>query len=296
MHGEPLISLADALLLIALFLVYFPICLFAFSRLIPHFSRAAKLLASSLLVIQLTAIAISLTIQPSSWFEALTWELRHEWNIPSTLASTQLALVGGLALITAWQKNEEANYQRIYFVGVGIVFLFLAHDEYYKVHEGIQHWQQIYIGLGSAIVLTTIIAAVFSPRNARTRHYSLLVGLAVAALGGIVFENLPACLDVKLLRLHGCLPYSILEELLEFAGIWLVLVAVLGHLTHAAIPRAKSIRILPYALPVVWISLIYLNAFVPRIEFHFLASPYFRSVRVRDSLRWSSPGHRNEES
>ena len=85
-------------------------------------SPTAKRLASVMMVAQIIVIAISLEYRPESEFEAWLWNLHKELNIPNVLSSTQLALVGGLALITAWLARARSAWLRLYWVGIGLVY------------------------------------------------------------------------------------------------------------------------------------------------------------------------------
>ena len=88
-----------------------------------------------MLAAQIVVIIVSLELRPISEFEWWLWNLDREWNIPSTLASIQLAMVAGVALATAWLAKFRPAWQRLYLVGIGVVFLFFAQDEYFSIHE-----------------------------------------------------------------------------------------------------------------------------------------------------------------
>ena len=264
----------DVLIRLFLFLLYVLVSLFVYWKLIPRLSPTAKLLASVFLAAQVLVIVVSLEIQPSSRFEWLLWDLGKEWNIPSTLASVQLAMVGSVALVTAWLAKVRPAWHRFYLVGIGLLFLFLAWDEYFILHEGIPNWKRYYAAGGAAVAAATAAVAVRSPRHTWIWHLYLLAGLAMSAAGAIFFELLPpTCGNLGFLRLDGCLRLSFWEELLEFLGIWLVLVAMLGHFSDA-LPRPKPrVRRFLYALPVLWILLLFLNSLTPRLELRLLAQP-----------------------
>ena len=232
------------LLRIFVFLMYAPIVLISYWKLIPRLSPTGKRIASGFLAAQVLVIAVWLEIQwrPSSSFEWWLWHLDREWNIPSTLASTQLALVGCAALITAWLAKGQRSWLRLYLLGIGLLFLFLARDEYTTLHESIVNWRSLYGALGAAAVAATLAVALCSPRRLRIWHLCLLVGLAISALGALVIDapllRGKICDSLGSLRLDQCLmPYN-LEESFEFLGIWLALVAMLGHFSDAA-PMAK---------------------------------------------------------
>ena len=267
---------ADVLIRLFLFLLYVPVCLFVYWKLIPRLSPTAKLLASVFLAAQIVVIVIALEIQPSSRFERWLWHLSHEWNIPTTLASTQLALVGGAALMTAWLAKERPAWRRLYLVGIALVFLYLAYDEYAILHETIiRNWHRYYAALGAVVAAATVAVAARSPRHTWIWHLCLLTGLAMSASGGLVLEQLhyeEICDSLGFWHINTCLLFWPAETL-EFLGIWLTLVAMLGHFSDALPTPKPRVRRFLYVLPAFWILLIFLNSLIPRFELRFLAQP-----------------------
>ena len=274
-NGELLVA-TEALIRIFLFLLYAPVCLISYWQLIPRLSPTAKRIASGFLAAQVVVIVLSIEIQPTSEFEEWLWNLDQEWNIPSTLASTQLALVAGIALVTAWLARARPAWQRLYLVGIGLVFLFLARDEHFLFHERIANWERYYAALGMLVAAATAAMAMRSPRGERIWHLCLLTGLAMSAIGAMSFEaeaHQHACGSLGFLRLDGCLRFYPLEESLEFLGIWLTLVAMLG-LFSDAVPAPKSrVRRILYALPALWILMLFFNSLVPRLELWLFVQP-----------------------
>ena len=249
---------SETLIRIFAFLLYAPIVLISYWWLMPRLSPAARRIASGFLAAQVLIIAVSLEIQPSSSFEWWLWHLDREWNIPSTLASTQLALVGGAALMTAWLAKARPAWQRLYLLGIGLIFLYLARDEYANLHELIPNWSSYYTALGAIVAAATVAVVLCSPRRTWVWHLCLLTGLAMSASGALVIEQsrVEICGSLGFLRLDGCLPPYHFEESLEFLGIWLALVAMLGHFSDV-LPRPKPrVRRFLYALPALWILLL----------------------------------------
>ncbi len=265
---------SDEVIRIFIFLLYVPACVISFWQLIPRLSRSSARLASLMLLAQLLVIVLSLETTVTSQFDKWLWDFHEEWNIPATLASTQLAMVGGVGLITAWLARASPAIVRFYLAATGGVFVFLGLDEYLALHEFIEAWERYYIALGLAVVIATLVVARRSAKTARIWHFCLLVGLALSALGAMVFNALPPiCDNLGSLRLDGCLQFYFQEESLELLGIWLALVAMLGHFSEGVLmPRAR-VRAFPYALPVLWILLLLLNSLVPRLELPLIANP-----------------------
>jgi len=270
--GELLVSV-DTLIRIFLFLLYAPVVLISYRWLMPRLSPTSRRLASAMLAAQILVIVIALEIRPASLYEKWLWNLDREWNIPSTLASTQLALVGGLALMTAWLAKARPAWQRLYLVGIGLAFLFLAQDEYFTIHENIRNWKDYYTALAAVVVVVTAAVAVRSPRRAWIWHLCLLTGLAISAAGAIGLERRPpACGSFGVLHLDGCLYFFWFEETLEFLGIWVTLLAILGQFSDTA-PPPPHLATPVYHMLALWIFLLFLHSLVPRLELQHLTQP-----------------------
>ena len=246
-NGELLVS-AETLTRIFVFLLYAPIILISYWKLIPRLSPTSKRLASAMLAAQILVIAVALEIRSDWSYEKWLWNVNMEWNIPSTLASIQLALVGGVALIKARLAKAQPAWRRLYLVGIGLVFLFFAWDEYFEVHEGIQNWERYYAVGGVLMAAVTAAVAARSPRRAWIWHLCLLTGLAISAAGGIgldsipfswdtgIYPRTPICGSLGFLRLDGCIHLVWFEESLELLGIWVTLLALLGQLSDTPPP------------------------------------------------------------
>ena len=250
---------ADVLTRLFLFLLYVPVCLFVYWKLIPHLSPTAKHLASIFLAAQIILIVAALEIQPNSLIEEWLWDIDKEWNIPSVIASSQLALVGVVALVTAWLARTKPAW--FYLAGIGLVFLFIGLDEFFSSNYVVSDWKVRYALVGAALAAATMIEAVHSARHTWKWHLCLLIGLSLMALGAIGLDDLPQnCHNLGFLRIDGCLQFYVLEECLEFLGSWLTLLAILGHFSNAAPKPQPRFRRLLYAFPALWILLlIYAN-------------------------------------
>lgn len=255
--------------------------LIAYRTSFPRFSLSAKRLAAALFAAQVLIVAISIVVRQtdSSDYVRWLWHLSREWNIPAYLASTQISLVGILALVTAAFTKGRDVLTRIYLLAVGIVFLFLALDEFFIIHETlaerIGEWKHIYAALSLALALSTLAAASRSRPRAWIWHAYFIIGLAVAASGGLVLGHYnpldPAfepCGDSWLFQLSSCLrPYE-LEESLELLGIWLTLLAMLGLFCRAAPRPSKWIRRALFAWSPIWLLFLFLNA-----PYHYVKTP-----------------------
>lgn len=273
---------SDTFIGIRLILLYIPVCLIVFRQLIPRLSTTSKGLAVFMLAAQVFVLALSLAFQDASSFEQWLWHLDQEFNIPAALAATQLTLVASVSVRTAWHCRDGSILSRLYLAVIALAFLVLAHDEFFGVHDGIAGWELFYVGLGAALVAATAIVAKTSPRRAWRWHICFLTGLALSAVGALAVEQFrasPACHNAGLLLQGVCVAY-VIEEALEFLGMWLALVALLGHLTEAAHRSSGSTGPLFYLLTLLLIMPIGLASLREAIG--------FRSEHQSNAVRFGS--------
>ena len=265
-------------------LLYVPVGLFSSRWLFPHLTAESARLAVVLLAAQILVVVLSVGIRPPSEFVDWLWSLNQEWNIPSTLASTQLALVAGYALAAAWLAKAKSGWERLYLIGLGLVFLFLAWDEYFTFHEHIVNWERYYAALGAAVAMATAMLAFRSPRRVQTWHLCLLTGLAIAAIGAMAFNGQQRiCGSLGFIPLYGCLWPNNYGETFEFLGIWLVLVAILVCFSRSVpTPSPRVWRVL-YLLPAFWILFLIHKSFLPSLELRLLSQP--TSVHFESGVR-----------
>ena len=286
LENTPYVISAEVLNRIFVFALAAPICLFAFRLLFPRLSPASKFLASVALLAQGLAAGIALGLLPVPFEFYWLWDLQREYNIPSTLASTQLALVGSLALGTAWLIRARSPLQSLYLVAAGFIFLFMALDEYFALHEQLQNWKRYYLALGAMLVLAALIVANRSPRRACVWYSCFAVGLATAGSGAVFIEFIPvSCGVMGILHLEGCIDFAIWEESMEFLGVWLAMLAMFGIFTDALPTPRTRIRYLLIVAPVVWILSLALNSHIPNVESQLLAQRASVEFEKRVHLR-----------
>ena len=257
-----------------IFLLYVLVGAIGFQWLIPRLKGAAAHVASGVFVALAVTVALAFGLETDSAFDKWLWDMGQEYNIHSLLSSAQLALVGFVALFCAWCADARLSVFRLYLVAIGLIFLFLAYDEYVVIHENIQHWEGYYLMLGMAVVAATLYTAARSPRRQRLWHGCFLVGLAMSAVG-IVLYDLPRqiCAGESFLPLRRCLWTYNYEEPLELLGIWLALLAMLGMLSDIKPRPGRRVYRALYALPALWIALLTHGALLPRLQFQFAAVP-----------------------
>ena len=259
----------EALFSLFALLLYLPVCLAVFRWLFPRLSAFSRRLAGAMLLAQALLIVISLWLRPSMGIEEWLWDLDLEWNIPSALASAQLALAAGLTLAAGARARAQSRWRRAYLLGISLVFLLLALEEFYSWKSSIPDWRNRYLLLGAATAGATLLLAARSSWRARLWLFCLLTGLALLALGGIVFDRLPAfCLRLEFLQLRGCMGMTkVPDELLEALGSWLALVAALGLFSDAAPAASRHWQRALLALAALWFCWHAHFALLPTLEF-----------------------------
>ena len=166
-----------------LFLLYAPIVLLVYWRLYPRLSDMGKWLITFILATQVIALTLGTAFVNDKGYVAWLWDLDGEYNFPATLASAQLALVGFVLLLTAWLAKSAQVWQRIYFIGIALVFLHLGRDEFLQFHDAMPGWEIGYAQLGVAVALATALLNLQIQRQQRKWGFCILAGLAIAATG-----------------------------------------------------------------------------------------------------------------
>ncbi|MCY4146938.1 MAG: hypothetical protein OXE95_02810 [Chloroflexi bacterium] len=194
---------------------------------LPTFARAYAVflfVACIALLVAHTLIRIPPYYDKVLWVDRWLWNVKHEYSIPTTFATLQLAIIALLAILTALSAKSKPAWRRLYFLAFGILFIYLALDEYYLLHEANELlYGSIYAGIGAIIVLAALRVL---PRS-RARGL-LLSGLALAAAGGLgidLFNYNDTCL--RFLPSDACFAFKYLEEGLEMLGMCLTLLAML---------------------------------------------------------------------
>ena len=292
--GELLISL-EALILIFVFLLYLPVVLISYLVIFPRLNLQSRNLSIGMLAAQIFVIVVSLGFHRISFLEALLWDLDTEGNFPPILASAQLVLVSGVSLTIAWLAKMRPMWHRLYIVGIGLVFLYLALDEYYALHETIQNWQRYFVLLGAMLVTATVFVAMHSSRSNWMWYVCMITGLAVSASGAIVidkYQGKSICLSWEFLRLDKCLEFYPFEETLEFVGIWIVLIAMLGQFSEMGRNPRRVLRRALYMLPVLWILVLLASSLLAIVELEHLA----QSASIQFESRVHLFGYRIDNS
>ncbi len=271
-----------------------PIVLISIRRLYPFLTSFAKLIASATIAVQIVLIMVWFVVQPASATMEWFWNIDHEWNMQSILSSTQFAMISGIALVLAWKNRSAGAWRFLYFVGLALSFLYLGYDEYFSLKTCVLGWEFCMRLLGEALVVTTVCVAASSPKRLKKWHSCLLLGLVFIAIGGLVLDRLPdICDGLLFIDLDRCFIISDApDEIVEFAGGWLVLLAVLGQLSDAAPSLRPWVRRALVGWFALWILL--LSVFSP-VRGRVIEVPG-QPVSVKFGTRVELHGIRNGEN
>ena len=271
------LSMAQAIAPVKYF-VYLPACLLCYWILVPRLSSFARRVATAALVVQVVLLLMALDAPSDTSFWGAGWHFDREHNIPSALSSTMLAFAGAMSALAAGSGRERRVWQRFYLVGIGLVLLTLGIDEYYEAFKQfnmavrVPEWERNFTLLGQIAAAATLLMALASPRRDRLWHVCTLAGLASMAFGGLALDSaLPLCGMEGVFRVSGCQKPFAIEEIFEHLGSWLALVAILGHFGTRVATPSPGLRRVIWAIPLLWLLLIPLNAQVPRLELQTIA-------------------------
>ena len=180
----------------------------------------------------------------------LQWhlDLGGEYRLAVAMAAAQLLMAGVAALCLvaglSWQESDgrlPPPLFRLFWLLVGIGFVFLALDEYFLIHETNRPlWRGLYLLAG--LVMGLPAATLLATSQGRRREYALLLGgIAMMALSALLLDALldrlyrvgftcagpdwlvAACRDFSTQKPW----WALVEEIAELAGVTLALGALL---------------------------------------------------------------------
>lgn len=257
-----------------IFLLYATVFIVAFRELLPRLSKTTRRIAAVMFAVQIVVILLAMHVPRTSTFDRWVWDINAEWNIPTTFATTQLAMVVGTAWLIVGQVWKRPGWHRLYMLGTSLVILVFLLDEHLRIHEVNSAWVKVYIALGIAVAIATALRAIHAPSGERIWYVCPVLGLSMSGFGAVILDKTwSVCEAIGLLRLDSCMFFYPLEESFEYSGIWLTLVAMFGFLSRAAPAPSTRLRLSLISLPMVWLVLLIAYALMPRLELKLLAQP-----------------------
>ena len=235
----------------AIVALYLVVGAFAWRYVFPGLPRTSVALASLFFVLFAALTIWSELNYKSAESVRRVWGIAWEWGIPTRVASVQLALTGLISLLNALLVWRRARLASLYFLTLAALFSFLSYKEYidYALAGG---WHLRYALAGAALL---VLMVAFPPVMARRdrqwagQHGLLLcipAGLVIGAVGALGLDLVEhQLIDWARDTLGQRLWPPLLEESLEFLGMWLALAAMLG--LFAALNPSRWLRSLVVA-------------------------------------------------
>lgn len=174
----------------------------------------------------------------------LIWfDLDIERNIPSLYSSAAILVCSVLFFVIAYLEKNTGNCNRLYWIGLALIFLFLSIDEGIELHESIGDLTENYIHATGLLYFPWIVPYSFMTiifillylkftlrLPAKTARLFILSG-SVYLTGAIAFDMLGG----REAEMHGfdsaayCIFYTI-EEFLEMIAIVVLIYALLSYI------------------------------------------------------------------
>lgn len=243
---------------------------------IPDLSSFGRRLLMVLYGINFALILLHFAARPLSGFWAWYLDYRYgEFSPPASFAATQYMLLALTAVTVALWGMPRRWWHRLYWSGTALFLGYLSMDEYFLVHEDLEHWVLIYMAVAGLLALASAGMYWYGLRRRELRVFVMLLGgLGIASVGGVGLETLAAVSCFGYVP-ETCQRLPFIEEVLENLG---VLTSLLGVLLYAGrhIPApgwARARRVVVGAG--LASALIFLSGswIVPTTELRFFAQP-----------------------
>lgn len=212
-------------------------------------TKFLSLVAFILIMIHIVILCIYYYIGDPDTFDFVRmFDLDMERNVPTLFSSALLLIAGFLFYLLSKSPKEVTNGSRKYWLGLSLVFTFLAFDESAKIHEQLGDLTENFVDASGYLhypwvisygILVLVLAAFylrFFLKMERKVFWSFM-GAAVIYLGGAIgFELLGANESSQ----HGTetVLYSVLytiEESLEMYGVIFLIYILLGLLADKTV-------------------------------------------------------------
>lgn len=198
-----------------------------------------------------------------------------EFNHTATMSSVLLFSAGAMALLQSFApKKTWWNFPL--WIYIASLFLFLATDEYFLIHETLGYWEEIYISVAAVTTLT--LGAIVWRYYTRIQFVALAIvvcGMGISAVGGVVLENVVGDLCFGLVPMSYCGSLPILEEIFEISGYATAFIGMMLFVENAYEEnRWRRLHLTYSALAILWASwLIFTYWILPSVELRFIANP-----------------------
>ena len=224
--------------------------------------------------------------------ENITGALRYyldiknaEFNHFATFSSTMLfsACITSI-VIAAFTKPRSWWYSGLWLYLAGL-FLFLALDEYFQLHEGWYGWEERYMAVAvfSSLLFGAIIWKAY-PRKQLLAYITIVGGMGLAATGGLGLEKFvaKACFDL-IEPYNNCVTLPLLEEILEALGYTTAAVGILLFAEQSFPSKSwdNFRRIVALGIAAWLFVCIFAYWLQPALENRFFATPVYADFADR---------------
>jgi hypothetical protein len=202
-----------------------------------------------------------------------------EFNYYAAFSSMLLFTSCVTSIIIALFLQPRRWWHILLWLYVASLFLFLALDEYFQIHELIYGWEEIYASF--AIFTTLLMGVVFwrgYPRVQLIAWVIIVGGMGTAAAGGLGLEKFVAKACFQLIQPYSnCSSLPLLEEILESLGYGTAAVGMLLFAEQAFVrKRWDNLKMLVGASLIGWIFVTQFSYWLqPALEYRFLATPVY---------------------
>jgi hypothetical protein len=172
------------------------------------------------------------------------FNLDREANLPAWYSSATLLLCAVLLAVIAADKRHAADRYARHWIGLALIFLFLAADEAAGIHENFGRWGTRLLGLDRpshfawlaiSVPLVTIISLIYARFFLRLPRRTMIFFLiaAILFLGGVFgIETIGYSFLTGPRGTYASL--AILEEFAEMTGIAVFALALVDYLRATA--------------------------------------------------------------
>lgn len=242
----------------------------------------ARNLLIFLILFEIVTAALHLVALSNRGVAFLDWffDLQYEYNLGSIFSALQLMVIAFVAMLNVVIVPGQKLWQRLYWVLLVGVFVFLSIDEFYSIHETLgdgrtvsEYWRIPYAIVGSFLALASAGAWWFGFRRSLRLFGMLFGGLLIMGVAGIGIEEfvMRGFVDTN----PSAEWMYVFEEIFEMVGATIILAGFLSYTQeHLNGRRWVTARRFLLAATFGWLAwLMFALLFQSGIEARYFATP-----------------------
>jgi hypothetical protein len=178
------------------------------------------------------------------WFFASNAELVYI----AMLSSVQLMLAGLVALLNAAHHRPSIKHMLPWLL-MSAIFVFMALDEFYAIHESLDIWATLYTFNGIGLVM--LAGVIYALERDFTAPLFLVIGVGLIGFGGVIMDEFSNEVPLSLgsieivchYKIQGifCTDLGVVEELFEVAGSGMIVVGFISYAQKHQAPRRWNV-------------------------------------------------------